>query len=83
MLRSSNQKCQANADGSQLPGTTVERNAHLSKLRPSTTVPLTLQVLKPTMPLHDLPPRLRRRRKPGEETHKGKVYLFAQARGVS
>jgi hypothetical protein len=42
----------------------------------STTVPLTLQLLKPTMPLHDLSRRLRRRRKPGEEVHQGDVYCF-------
>jgi hypothetical protein len=75
MLRSSDRKCQESRrklDGSKS-----------CALIPSTTVPLTVQVLKPTMPLHDLPWWLRRRRKPSEELNLGEVYFWKQALGVS
>jgi hypothetical protein len=42
----------------------------------STTVPLTIQVLKPTMPLHDLLGGSDARRNPGEEIHRGDVYFL-------
>ena len=45
-------------------------------VRTSTPVPLTLQLLKPTLCLHDLPRWLRRRRKPDEESNWGEVYQF-------
>jgi hypothetical protein len=52
-------------------------------VRTSTAVPLTLQLLKPTLPLHDLPRWLRRRRKPDEEINRGEVYFSGQALVVS
>ncbi len=42
----------------------------------STTVPLTVQVLKLTMPLHDLPGGSGAGRKPDEEFNRGDVYFY-------
>ena len=41
-----------------------------------TPVPLTLQLLIPIMPSHDLLRWFRRRRKPGEEPNREEVYFF-------
>ncbi len=42
----------------------------------STTVPLTIQVLQPTLSLLNLLRELRRGRKPGEEFNRREVYSF-------
>src|SRR5690349_371607 len=67
MLRTTLYECQANhRERSTIAVSPAQVQAGA---RPSTTVPLTLQVLKPTMPMHDLLRCLRRGRKPGEETN--------------
>jgi hypothetical protein len=49
----------------------------------STTVPLTVQGLEPTMCLQDLSRSLRRGRKPGEEFNREEVYVSVQVRRAS
>jgi hypothetical protein len=72
MLRSTEQKCQAIPHFAERG----QERSNASKPNTGTPVPLTLQLLKPIMPLHDLLRWFRRRRKPGEEPNQCEVYSF-------
>jgi len=76
MLRSRERKCQARREECRITYCAWGRMS-------STTVPLTVQGLEPTMCLQDLSRGLRRGRKPGEEFNREEVYVSVQVRRAS